>query len=351
MQPPAEADPTVVSISTPADILGVLPHRLGFTPRESLVVVCLDGPRRRDRLVMRADLGDPAHDRSLAAELADRAVRAGATAAILVCYTEGGADSGRLARAALVTELTERLGEQDTEVVEALLVREGRWWSYRCSDQACCPRDGTPLSERLTPAAGRYAAESVARGDVVLGDRQDLVGSIEPPDDAVARQVRDQAADAAAERLGEVAGERGPDGVRALTMATLRRLADHWVEGRCEVDPGEAALVALGLHDIPARDEAMTLLLDREPGALVGLFSRLARLTDDVDAAPLCTVLAWTAYADGNGALAAVAAERALRAQPGYSMALLVLDGLDQMVPPAAIRDVSAQVRADLRDE
>lgn len=134
-------------------------------------------------------------------------------------------------------------------------------------------------------------------------------------------------------------------------MATLRRLADRWVEGRCEVDPGAAALVALGLHDIPARDEAMTLLLDREPGALVGLFSRLARLTDDVDAAPLCTVLAWTAYADGNGALAAVAAERALRAQPGYSMALLVLDGLDQMVPPAAIRDVSAQVRADLRDE
>ena len=35
----------MVRISGPADILGVLPYRIGFHPSESLVVVCLEGPR------------------------------------------------------------------------------------------------------------------------------------------------------------------------------------------------------------------------------------------------------------------------------------------------------------------
>ena len=53
---------TIVKISSPADILGVVPHRVGFHPAESIVVVCLHGPRRRDGLVMRLDLAPPEHD-------------------------------------------------------------------------------------------------------------------------------------------------------------------------------------------------------------------------------------------------------------------------------------------------
>jgi hypothetical protein len=52
------------------------------------------------------------------------------------------------------------------------------------------------------------------------------------------------------------------------------------------------------------------------------------------------------AYARGHGALASVAAERALRCEPGYSMAKLLLDGMDRMVTPSELRDVSASVRA-----
>ena len=348
MQTDAATDPTVVKISTPADILGILPHRLGFHPRESLVVVCLEGPRRRDRLVMRVDLVASTHDEEVAADLARRVRHAGATAAVVVCYTDAPVDGQGLARAGLVDSLVDRLGDDDIAVVEALLVRAGCWWSYHCEDPACCAGAGSQLPIELTTAAGHYAAESVAHGAVVLDDRESLVASIEPSSHAVAAAVREQAADEAAEMVVTTMRAGGPGAVREATVSTVRRLVREWSEGRCEVTPVDAALVSLGLRDKQARDAAMTLVLDHEPGLLVALLRELARRTHDVDAAPVCTVLAWAAHADGEGALAAVAAERALRCEPGYSMAELILDGLSRMLTPEAIREVASQVRADL---
>ena len=106
--------------------------------------------------------------------------------------------------------------------------------------------------------------------------------------------------------------------------------------------------MTLGLHDTRTRDEVMTLVLDHDPAVLVALFSEMARRTDDIGAAPVCTVLAWAAYADGSGALASIAVDRALRCQPGYRMALLVLDGLNGMVSPSTVQRISRRVRADL---
>ena len=57
----------------------------------------------------------------------------------------------------------------------------------------------------------------------------------------------------------------------------------------------------------------------------------------------MCTVLGWVAYACGQGALAAVAVDRALRVEPGYSMALLLEHAMDQMIPPEVVRAVAAR--------
>ena len=78
------------------------------------------------------------------------------------------------------------------------------------------------------------------------------------------------------------------------------------------------------------------------------LLGQVVRLVDDEVAAPACTALGWLAYTSGEGALALVAVERALRAEPGCTMARLLLGGIDGMVPPAALRDISRAVRADL---
>lgn len=348
---PDDPPPTVVRLRGPSDILGVLPYRLGFHPTESLVVVCLEGPRRRDRLVMRLDLPPAAQEEAVAAEVAERVAHVGASAAVLVVYT--GARSrprrGRLARSAMVLALRRALDDRHVGLQEALLVTDGRWWSYLCHDPVCCPPSGTPLPAEPTAATVRYAVEAVAQGEIVLADRDALRRSVEPSDHAVARAVREQAAVAAEQLLIAVGqGDTDQDGPRAVTTALLQALRSRWERGDRRVSPEDAAVVVLGLHDKTCRDAAMTGVLDDDSGSLLDLLGALVRQADDVDAAPVCTVLGWVAYAAGNGALAAVAAERAVRCEPGYAMAELLLEGMDRMVPPDYLRQISRAVRRDL---
>lgn len=357
----------VVRLRGPADILGVLPYRLGFHPHESLVLVCLEGPRRRDRLVMRVDLPDTGGEVAAAHDLAERAARVGASAVVAVVYTEAGCpdrvdgipdgaglhgSGDELPRAdlvdALVDALDDALADHDIELPEALLVRRGRWWSYRCADPACCPVTGTSLPAVPTEATTRYAAEAVAQGEVVLAGRGELAGTMQPSDHAVARAVRAQAAEAAARLLCAAVDAGGLPAARALTRSRLAMLRRRWAQGDRRIEAGDAAVVVLGLRDKRVRDEVMTGLLDDEPGVLLGLLVELTRYADDLDAAPVCTVVGWVAYATGHGALAAVAVDRALRAEPGYPLAELLRTGMDRMVEPGDLRRICRQVRADL---
>ena len=337
----------MVKISGPADILGVLPHRLGFHPMESLVVVCLEGPRNRDRLVMRFDLPADEHDAELVEMVVQRVRAMKATGAVLVVYTDRDGP-GRLPREALVDRLTTRLVKRRIGVFEALLVHRGLWYSYHCADGRCCPAEGTPIAPEPTPAAARYAAEAVLLGNSVLPTREALRQSFAPSDHAVAVAAREQGAEAAGQRLMTVADALGMAGARDLVLATLLRLLEAWSDGNTAVEQEDASLIAVGLHDKGTRDEVMTFVLDHDGPLLVAVFSELARRAAMADTAPICTVLAWAAYADGSGALASLAAERALQCEPGYAMAELVLDGLSRMVPPDAVRAICRQVRADL---
>jgi hypothetical protein len=300
-------------------------------------------------MVMRFDLTRPEHERALAEDVVARLGSVGATATVLACYTDAPARVARLARAPLVRAIRRRLAACGIELVEALLVRHGRWWSYTCTDVRCCPWEGTPLSAALTPAAALYAAESVAQGAALLPGRDVLVASIEPAGDS--RSVARRAA-AATAAVGLLAGvSTAPEGADlvaagALALVTLQRLVDQRSQERYRVSAEDAAVIALGLHEVTARDLAMTMVLDCDDDGFVALLTDIARQVDDVGAAPVCTVLAWASYSRGGGALASVAAERALRCEPCYPLAELVLEALGRMVPPSEIRDLTQRVRA-----
>lgn len=155
---------TVVKLSGIDDILGALPYRIGFVPTECLVGMCLRGPRRRDELVVRIDLAPPEHDEAISTQLLAAVAKGKASAAVLVCYTETPDEGEGLPRRRLVDGLVRQLMEREVDVVDAVLVRGGRRWSYHCDNEACCPSAGTPLPIELTPAAGRYVAEVVHQG-------------------------------------------------------------------------------------------------------------------------------------------------------------------------------------------
>jgi hypothetical protein len=63
-----------LKVSGPEGLLAAVPTMLGFHPRDSLVLLCLTGPRRRVGPVARVDL-PPGRDRPLANQLTDHARR------------------------------------------------------------------------------------------------------------------------------------------------------------------------------------------------------------------------------------------------------------------------------------
>jgi Domain of unknown function (DUF4192) len=77
--------------------------------------------------------------------------------------------------------------------------------------------------------------------------------------------------------------------------------------------------------------------------------TELAQRALDEDAAPVCTVLASVVYQHGGGPLVSMALERALRSDPGYEMARLLETMLCSQLPPARVRALIRDTRAEVR--
>lgn len=328
--------PPVVRLSSPAAIVSSIPLTLGFPPSESLVLVLLHAPRGRVGLTLRVDLPSPAQHEALVADLVER-LRADRPARVLaVVYTEE-PDGRRRARASLVADLAAR---SPCPVTDPLLVRAGRFWSYTCEDRACCPAEGTAVAvEQDSPALRMLAAEQVLQGRAVLPSRQALAASLEGPSGTVGGRAA-QACRAALERRQDRIAAAGRAGAAAEALqrwdSTLRR----WARGdQVLADPLVADLV-VSLVDVRCRD-ALAARPAAEAPALCGLLAELARRTPDAWAAPICTLYGWLTYCQGGGAALTLALERALRCDPDYTLALLLLGLLDAQVPPAEVRELT----------
>ncbi|MGH8773752.1 MAG: DUF4192 domain-containing protein [Jiangellaceae bacterium] len=339
--------PVIIKFTCPTEIVGAMPTFVGFHPAESLVLMCLRGPRKRNGMTMRADLPDALHHRVMAADLASRAAADKAGTAILVCYTCAPDVDGRLPRQDLIDEQVEQLRRRTIGVTEALLVRDGRWYSYSCHKD-CCPRIGTLIPERPSGTLAQLAAESALNGRVILGSREELEASVRGPV-AFRLVAMEQVFDLVDATLAAEMAAEGLDRVATRTVALAREAFGRFVDGNRDLDDAGAARIVLGLHDKLPRDELTTWPIDGHGGELIAFFADLAQRTPDYAAAPICTVLAAAAYQEGHGALTGIALERALRADPFYEMARLYTTGLADQVPPERIRKLSRDVRKDLR--
>jgi hypothetical protein len=329
MTSPSSAPP-VARFTSPAEMAAAIPVLTGFVPRESVVVVSLRAPRKRIGLTMRFDLPPEEYADVLAAEVAGRLQHDGAIAALVVVYTDREDVGGERAGQVLVDAIE---GAGAAPLTEALLVRGGRWWSYLCTAESCCPGEGTPVDAASSPALELLTAESTLKGRAVLASRDDLVRSIAPPQ-LLAGVAAEQRLDAAAEVF--VAAGDSP-ATRAAAVQAAARLLD--ADGGATLDPAAVAALGIALHAKPVRDEIATWALDR-PDDLLALLIRVARQVVPPYDAPICTLLAWVAYAQGNGALANVALDRALDTDPAYSMAALLRQSIDAQIPPEEVRDI-----------
>lgn len=356
-----------ITLRGPGDVVAVLPYQLGYHPRHSVVVVALRD--RRVGLVVRADLPPVEHAGPTASTLVGPLLRDGATSVIVVGY-EDAVDASQPILLAIVEQL-ERAG---VDVVDVAVVRDGRRYSPICAE-ACCPPEGVPLP---SPADVPGVAEYVGLGRSPLGSRAAVHDLVRPEAarcagvaDAVTARAsvprrRRRAAAAWALLLSEdrravtAGGLGGVGAVRAAESVAdlVLGLADvAWRDGliawlapgvlpTAELDERVVALIesslprwggtgfaprgpgGAGRTRAPSARARERSAVEREE-LVQRLLAACRSVPDDCpgEAAAMCTVAAHVAWVCGDGAIARVALERALRLDPDYRLAVL-LEGL-----------------------
>ena len=98
---------------------------------------------------------------------------------------------------------------------------------------------------------------------------------------------------------------------------------------------GQFAWLALTLTSLPVRDDAWARMDPAHARAHQRLWTHLVRHAQSGYIAAPAALLAFTAWQNGNGALANLALDRALADTPGYSMAQLLRDTIDAGAPPS----------------
>lgn len=170
--------PARVSFKTPEDVLGYIPHGLGYWPAESLVVITMEGTRfgatlRLDLPVAGMDTGRrPA--RSFAQAVAEYlAADASADGSLMALYTlRPWAHPARPPLGNVVKTLSAVLSDAGKPIRDGWLIGGDHWRNYFCSDTSCCPWPGYPNS-RITESSAN--AEMVYRGSSYALSLKDAV--------------------------------------------------------------------------------------------------------------------------------------------------------------------------------
>ncbi|MDQ1688513.1 MAG: hypothetical protein QOK42_1488 [Frankiaceae bacterium] len=336
--PSTEASTPVARISRPGELALLIPQLLGFTPHESVVALALREPRGRLGLVQRLDLPPPGVQMPgvVVQQIIDRALEDNATRILFAIWT---ADEDT-AEGHPHTELAERLYQaalgSGLSVTDALLVRDGRWWSYRCDRSECCPAAGTPLADDAGgEGLGLAVAEAVLAGRATLASREDLersIAGVHPlGEDFAVAALTEVAIDQALARL------ENPQGQRDAILHCWRQALEQARDPRHRLDDDACRALITSLLDGETRDRVVQSGLD-EPKQLQQLLEHLCTRSAPPFDAALCTTLAWVAYLAGGGAIVTIALERAIEDDPDNSGARLLLGCLDSGVAPDVLR-------------
>jgi hypothetical protein len=380
-------DSTPIKVTSPSDILGYIPHCLGFQPRQSLVFIALSGTRVGATL--RLDLpqaSEPLDLLGYASQVrsfleADRT----ADATLLAMYTqEPWLERDSPPHADLVCLLGLELADAGMPLREAWHVSETHWRDYFCTDSGCCPWPGRPVE---TIRSSLLSTEMVYQGSSFAPSSEAAVAQGDPPCWPLAAQVLEAA--------GEVADQLGNSWLEAVqfaqTLAVWDRCIDLARDGAADAglrrDPKTAGFLiaslacrsvrdallvsgaaglsvavagaaGCGLLSEPASDlrlpdgcepvDLMEMLVDADlkesaecfGAVLVGrsterpdwgrldaahaLFRELAAVAEGDAKAALLTMLAWIEWARARGSLAQQYLDRCLAECPDYNLARLL---------------------------
>ncbi|HTX27518.1 MAG TPA: DUF4192 domain-containing protein [Streptosporangiaceae bacterium] len=336
---PRAAQPaTAIRASSPPDLLAVVPHLLGFVPDLSLVVIGSAPPRDRIRVTLRYDLPDPP-DADLAADIAAHAAGVLGAQRLPAALAVGYGPEALVAPVAGAFLDAARLA--GITLHDVLRVENGRYWSYRCGNEACCPADGVPFDGSAHPVS----AVMDAAGMRVLPGRAAVAGRIAPLDGAAAASMRGatrRAEQHAAALLGKVRKSGRTGAARQLIAAeglnAVGSMIAAYRAGDRSASDYEIAWLTVALRDLRVRDDAWARMDPAHAEAHLRLWLDVTRRAQPGRVSAPAALLAFVAWQSGDGALANVALDRSLADDPRYSMALLLRQVIAAGAPPSLAR-------------
>ena len=332
-------DPSlVVQAGSPAALLAIVPHLVGFVPEASIVVIGTSPPRDRIRITLRYDLPDPP-GAGISADLAAHAV------GILGQQRLPGAVAVGYGREALVSPVAHALREAadlaGIALHDILRVEDGFYWSYLCGHEACCPAAGVPFDASAHPASTAMASA----GSQVLAGRAAVAARIAPVGYIAAesmRQATRRAERHVARLLAKVRMSSRIGAARRMIaaegLAAVGAMITRYRDGSRFASDYEIARITVALHDLRVRDDAWARMDPVHADAHQRLWIDVVRRAQPGHVAAPAALLAFVAWQSGDGALANVALDRALADDPGYSMALLLRQVISAGAPPALAR-------------
>lgn len=317
--------PEHLTAQGPEDILGFIPHSLGYWPADSLVAMTLQG--KRLGATLRLDLPGPevhADPQKFAVTVRDylRADRH-ADASLLAFFTNEGWMDGCLGSvqtySGLLASLQAVLGTAGMPVRDAWYVGDSYWRDVHCTDESCCPMPGRPISDIRD---SRLNAEMVYRGSSVgLAPEEQCTGPAAMSADSRTRLV-------AAEAAWMV-----PLDLRRGSRAQFDALLDSWEillrSGHCPAEPLAQGFLRATLR-VPAwRDAVLVMAAAGRAAASAGadhfgIFDPHCSLT------PVRPPAGWETGVTGAGAPAPALVPGRETTVPGYGEVLL---GLEPQVP------------------
>ena len=181
---PAQPDARRLRIGSPAGLLAVVPHLLGFIPDRSFIIIGARGSRPRIEVTLRYDLPDPP-SQPAAIEIAAHSV-AVLTAQQFTTAVAVGYGPGPLVTP-LADAIRQAIGGTSLALHDVLRAEHGRYYSYLCTSPLCCPHAGVPFKTDTHPAS---VAMTITSAQPVLASRDDLAATIAPVTGAAAEAMR-----------------------------------------------------------------------------------------------------------------------------------------------------------------
>ncbi|TRW84863.1 DUF4192 domain-containing protein [Mycolicibacterium sp. 018/SC-01/001] len=314
-------------LDRPGALIAALPAVLGFVPEKSIVLVTVaDGEMGA---VMRADLSQPKE--TCVPHLAELAAASRADEVIAVIVDAEGASCPMCADLYRdwARDLAVEVARWGIDLLAAHVVdvvaAGGRW---SCADG--CGAVGTVEDPGASPVAAAAVLDGrrlYARRDELL----DVVAVADPAHTAVLAEI--------IEAAGPLERDRGASAARSDIEHAVE-CAEQLAAG-VVVDNQQAGRLALSLTDPRVRDTLYALAVGDRAGMAEALWADLSRRLPAPWRVEALVLLAFSAYARGDGPLAGISLDAALRCQPLHRMAGMLDQALQSGLRPEQIRELA----------